>query len=145
MSRERLEIKVCKLIFEEGGLHGYKWEALYTTRHNEVVKKQEESKPTIQDLLDTLSSWFGGELKDLNNDVYVEVTSGPTKIIGDNFLATKQYHIIEQLNSGELLELTRLLNQLPVRAQKADRLQKLRQEVKTLEEEISVGTGGLAV
>ena len=119
MGKDNLVIVVNWLWFQDEKTsqfqkHSIEWSGKCVYRNGSVHEKTGSSSDT-KDLFQNLESWFGGELKDLNNECSVEITSGKEGIFGNTFMANKKYYIASRLSLEEEMELAAQINMLPQR------------------------------
>ncbi len=87
-----------------------KWEGVCEYKNGKVIKKSETSNPNLNSMFEDLISHFGGEIKDVNNEYHIEISSPAAFIVGGTFLANKKFLFYEPLSIKDLKELTIMLN-----------------------------------
>lgn len=101
--KSTLMIEVYKLVFLESGIHGYKWFGVHAVdnHENDPREVRMESKPTLKDLVEQWTSYFGGELRD--DECKVQIFSPYNMVEGGTFIYTKGFYAHVQLSAEEML------------------------------------------
>lgn len=107
--KSTLSIEVYKLVFPKSGFHGYAWFGVHSINHreNDAREVRRESKPSLQELIEQWTSYFGGELRD--DECKIQITSPPNLVVGGTFMYNKGFYAHIQLEAEEMLTILRYL------------------------------------
>lgn len=89
-----------------------RWKGTLSKDSVTVTIQSGDSAPNIPALSDALINAFGSNLKDLNNEIHVEIqTIASSQTVGGRNLATKRYLTLVPLSEKEQMQLTDILEE----------------------------------